>query len=130
MADKFEPVTKKRAWLRYDETSKAQDANIVPQDIAKAHDLLEIAKELQPNLAFPRKVVTEFVAELVRRNQDSYGIKPDEINDYQSTMVCRFMNIMRAVSQGLAKTPRPTWVKLLPWMVDGGVKGSPIKEKI
>ena len=37
-------------------------------------------------------------------------------------MTKRFMNMMRAVSQGMNKTPPPPWVDELPWYVKGSAE--------
>ena len=87
------------------------------EEIGRMHEVLKICHGLQPNLCFTRAVVKSAIRQLVQIHGSKYRLKPAEVPDYIESTTCRLLNLLRSVSQGVAKSPRPSWVQQLPWVI-------------
>jgi len=106
-----------RSWLRYDDHNIPGKAKLNVDQIAQAHDILDMLHQHQANLSFTRKVAETVVRELLHQFQEhtAWKCREDDVDNYVVTLTNRFCNICRAVSQGEVKHPECSWVSAVPW---------------
>ena len=110
-AENIEPFTHRRSFIEYNESSQTV---VNKKLILEQRRLVAKMKEMQPNLAFPKRAVVDGLKALVKKKNWSFKTKESEKHYYQ-TMQQRFRNLGRAVAQTEAKHPNCKWLKHMPW---------------
>ena len=107
-------VAAKTNFIIYSEEEKPSKAKLNKKNVASHYPLLEALRSIQPNLCFSKKLLERSV--LAAHDQAKLGLKGKDRDDYGQTMTRRLRNMMRAVSQGIRKSPSAAWVRELPWI--------------
>ena len=107
---------KGKVWIRYDDSSKVQDAKLDSAAIGKHVELLTVLHGVQGNLSFKKTTVTNLIQMVIDEFAEGWGLADQHLEDYKHTITRRFCNMCRHVGQAVCKDRPPKWTETLPWM--------------
>ncbi len=110
-------MARTKSFIVYNEEERMEDARLEVELVEKAHEVLEVLHTLQPNLAFPRKVVEDSLSALFEEKKGAWSLGDHYKADWVLTLGRRLRNLARVVAQGELRSPGASWVKRLPWNV-------------
>ena len=102
---KLEPWAEKKgkSFVKYDSIcDQVEKALVHDKQIVEQQDLIVDMKSLQQNLSFKKTDVRTAIEAIGKKFQLIWGLKDDFFEDWHSTLVRRFLNIMHIAHKDFA----------------------------
>lgn len=105
------PLAPTHSFLKYGEAETVKEAAMQVKSIVEQATLLRTLYAEQANLSFQRSTVKEAMVALRTLKVAEWTLSPSHYEDWETTMVKRFMNLCHCAAQAIAK--KLDWVMQL-----------------